>query len=108
MPDTPEYHAHEEFINRTRKLADMRALGIDPYPPRYNPKHHAQELHQKFNGLNSDIAKMPPQAPQKKLLLPDALSSSDRWEKVLLPTCKIIAGESKSMINRDLTTGQRL
>ena len=31
----PEYHNHEEFQNRTRKLAEIRELGIDPYPPKY-------------------------------------------------------------------------
>ncbi|PIS03340.1 MAG: lysine--tRNA ligase [Chlamydiae bacterium CG10_big_fil_rev_8_21_14_0_10_42_34] len=31
----PEYHHHEEFQNRTRKLAEIRALGVDPYPPKY-------------------------------------------------------------------------
>ena len=32
---TPEYHSHEEFQNRSRKLEEIRALGIDPYPPKY-------------------------------------------------------------------------
>ena len=31
----PDYHNHEEFQNRSRKLAEIRALGIDPYPPKY-------------------------------------------------------------------------
>src|SRR5258705_13210413 len=31
----PEYHHHEEFQNRSRKLAEIRELGIDPYPPKY-------------------------------------------------------------------------
>ncbi len=31
---TPEYHSHEEFLNRTRKLEEIRELGIDPYPPK--------------------------------------------------------------------------
>jgi len=31
----PEYHNHEEFQNRSRKLAEIRELGIDPYPPKY-------------------------------------------------------------------------
>ena len=30
----PEYHSHEEFQNRSRKLAEIRALGIEPYPPK--------------------------------------------------------------------------
>lgn len=31
----PEYHGHEEFVNRSRKLAEIRELGVDPYPPKY-------------------------------------------------------------------------
>lgn len=32
---TPGYHNIEEFQNRIRKLAEIRALGIDPYPHKY-------------------------------------------------------------------------
>jgi len=31
----PDYHSHEEFQNRSRKLLEIRELGIDPYPPKY-------------------------------------------------------------------------
>jgi lysyl-tRNA synthetase class 2 len=31
----PEYHSHEEFQNRSRKLQEIRDLKIDPYPPKY-------------------------------------------------------------------------
>src|SRR5579872_3010683 len=31
----PEYHRHEEFQNRSRKLAEIRELGIEPYPPKF-------------------------------------------------------------------------
>lgn len=31
----PEYHNHEEFQNRSRKLAEIRALGIEPYPHKF-------------------------------------------------------------------------
>ncbi len=36
----PEYHTHEEFQNRSRKLAEIRELGLNPYPhkfPRTDP-----------------------------------------------------------------------
>lgn len=32
---TPEYHRHEEFQNRSKKLEQIRELGVDPYPPKY-------------------------------------------------------------------------
>ncbi len=34
IPD-PYYFKHEEFQNRTRKLAEIKTLGIDPYPHKY-------------------------------------------------------------------------
>lgn len=40
----PEYHQHEEFQNRSRKLHDVRALGIDPYPPKYVHVSKAAQL----------------------------------------------------------------
>jgi len=40
----PEYHHHEEFQNRSRKLAEIRALGIDPYPPKYCHTTRAAQL----------------------------------------------------------------
>ncbi len=33
----PEYHKHEEYVNRSQKLAEIQALGIDPYPPEFKP-----------------------------------------------------------------------
>jgi lysyl-tRNA synthetase class 2 len=50
MSTTPEYHQHEEFQNRSRKLAEIRALGIDPYPPKYLPTKKADELVSEMEG----------------------------------------------------------
>ncbi|HLB52732.1 MAG TPA: lysine--tRNA ligase [Chlamydiales bacterium] len=33
----PSYHQTKEFQNRSRKLKEIRELGIDPYPPLYIP-----------------------------------------------------------------------
>lgn len=40
----PEYHSHEEFQNRSRKLAEIRDLGIDPYPPKYVHTKRAAQI----------------------------------------------------------------
>jgi lysyl-tRNA synthetase class 2 len=32
---TPDYQQHEEFRGRSERLAEIRAMGIDPYPPKY-------------------------------------------------------------------------
>lgn len=41
---TPEYHNHEEFQNRSRKLSEIRALGIDPFPPKHVPAQKALQI----------------------------------------------------------------
>ena len=51
MSTKPEYIQHEEFINRSNKLAEIRALGINPYPHRYAPTTTAEELHKKFKDV---------------------------------------------------------
>jgi lysyl-tRNA synthetase, class II len=41
---TPEYHSHEEFQNRTKKLHEIKELNIEPYPHKYTPTHNTKEL----------------------------------------------------------------
>src|SRR3990167_1547384 len=46
----PDYHSHEEFQNRIRKLAEIRELGIDPYPHKYVHTQKASKLLLEFEG----------------------------------------------------------
>ena len=48
LMQTPAYHTHEEFQNRSTKLADIRALGIDPYPPKFLPTQTTHALMHKY------------------------------------------------------------
>jgi len=45
---TPSYHQHEEFQNRSTILAEIRALGIDPYPAKFTPVQTARALVHKY------------------------------------------------------------
>ena len=49
MTGKPEYHSHEEFINRTQKLKDLKNLTIEPYPHKFNVNAHASSLHQQYD-----------------------------------------------------------
>ena len=49
MINKPAYHEHEEFQNRTQKLAEIRALGVEPYPHKFTPTAHSADLHQSFD-----------------------------------------------------------
>lgn len=44
----PEYHSQEEFQNRSKKVAELRALGVDPYPHSYHPTHQSHQLHGQY------------------------------------------------------------
>ena len=43
-PSIPEYHAHEEFQNRSRKLKEIRELGVNPYPSKYVHTQKASQI----------------------------------------------------------------
>jgi lysyl-tRNA synthetase, class II len=45
----PEYHTHEEFKLRNQKLADIRQLGIEPYPHQFSVTHQADALHKTYD-----------------------------------------------------------
>lgn len=44
----PEYHQHEEFRNRSSKLEQIRALGVNPYPPSFSPNQTTAQLHDEY------------------------------------------------------------
>jgi lysyl-tRNA synthetase class 2 len=49
MNSLPEYHQHEEFQNRSRKLHDLKEMGIAPYPHHFTPLHSAAELAHRYH-----------------------------------------------------------
>lgn len=46
----PDYHTHETFKTRTRKLKEIREMGVDPYPHKYTPSHQIKQLLDQFDG----------------------------------------------------------
>lgn len=44
-----EYHNHEEFRNRGRKLEEIRALGIDPYPSVFKPTESVEQVVEEYS-----------------------------------------------------------
>lgn len=45
----PDYHDQEEFQNRIKKLEEIKNLGVEPYPHRFDPLHTAKALLEKFH-----------------------------------------------------------
>ena len=44
----PAYHSYPSFQLRTKKLNEIRTMGIDPYPHRYRPTHQIAPLQERF------------------------------------------------------------
>lgn len=49
----PDYHSHEEYQNREKKLKELKELGIDPFPHTYKPSDESEVLHKKYE--NNEI-----------------------------------------------------
>lgn len=45
---SPDYHSHEEFQNRSKKLAEIRDLGVDPYPAKHVPTEKTSKISASF------------------------------------------------------------
>ncbi len=50
MIPKPEYHEHEEFQNRSKKLEEIRGAGVDPYPHKFEPTTSARQILEKYEG----------------------------------------------------------
>lgn len=46
--EIPDYHKHEEFQLRSQKLSDIRELGVEPYPHKFDPANSTKELHEVY------------------------------------------------------------
>lgn len=51
MTKIPDYHQHEEFQNRSRKLDEIRKAHVEPYPHKYSPTHTTLDIHQRFDAV---------------------------------------------------------
>lgn len=47
---TANYTSHGEYQNRLKKLNEIKALGVEPYPHKYTPEHRAADLNSHYEG----------------------------------------------------------
>src|SRR5690348_4790088 len=55
MPTLPTAE-NDEFAHRVALVSELRAVGIDPYPPRFLPSHTTADIHGQFNDLKPGAA----------------------------------------------------
>ncbi len=104
MIKKPEYHEHEEYQNRLRKLTELKEMGIEPFPPKYTPTHTALELHSKYKndpiGHSEDAsAGTTPSATIAGRLILFRAMGKNAFAHIQDDT-----GRIQVMFNRDLTT----
>lgn len=99
----PEYHRHEEFINRTQKLAEIRELGIDPYPPKFTPSATPHELLSRFEGKEIGHSEQAAEGATETVCVAGRLVLFRAMGKNAFGHLQDETGRIQVMFNRDLT-----
>ncbi len=100
---TPEYHQHEEFINRSQKLSEIRELGIDPYPPKFTPSSTPHELNVRWEGKEMGHSEEAAEGKTEKAVIAGRLVLFRAMGKNAFGHIQDETGRIQVMFNRDLT-----
>ena len=99
----PEYHRHEEFINRSQKLKEMQELGLDPYPPKYTPSATAHELIAAWEGKELGHSEEAAEGKTELVSVAGRLVLFRAMGKNAFAHLQDETGRIQIMFNRDLT-----
>jgi lysyl-tRNA synthetase class 2 len=99
----PEYHHHEEFLNRSKKLAEIRAFGIDPYPPKYVQTKKAAEIAVQNEGKEIGHSEEAAGGLTERLFVSGRLVLFRAMGKNIFAQIQDETGRIQIMFNRDLT-----
>lgn len=100
----PDYHHHEEFQNRSRKLAEIRALGIDPYPPKYVHTKRAAALAIESEGKEIGHSEQAAQGATEHVFVSGRLVLFRAMGKNIFAQLQDETGRIQIMFNRDVTS----
>lgn len=104
MPShAPEYHQHEEFRNRSAKLAEIRAMGIDPYPPEYSPTHTLHQIAGKYEGQEMGHSEDAAAGSTEEVVIAGRLVLFRSMGKNAFGQVQDETGRIQIMFNRELT-----
>ena len=99
----PDYHQHEEFRNRSAKLAEIRALGVNPYPQKYTPTHHAQEIAKEWDNREVGHSEEAAEGKTEELCVAGRLVLFRSMGKNAFAHIQDETGRIQIMCNRELT-----
>lgn len=103
MIKKPDYHQQEEFQNRSHKLAEIRQLGIDPYPAKFSPTHTAAGLHQQFEQTSVGHSEDAAAGATESVCIAGRLVLFRAMGKNAFANLQDESGRIQVMFNRDLT-----
>ncbi len=101
--EKPEYQQHEEFRNRSQKLAEIHQLGIDPYPPQFHPTRAAQALQDEYAGKEVGTSDDGAAGSTPLFKVAGRLMLFRSMGKNAFATIQDESGRIQLMFNRDLT-----
>ncbi len=100
---TPDYHQHEEFQNRSRKLAEIRALGMDPYPHKYIPTQKTSQIISACEGKEVGHHEAASAGTSERVAVSGRLVLFRAMGKNAFAHIQDETGRIQIMFNRDLT-----
>lgn len=99
----PSYHQTEEFQNRSKKLQEIRELGVEPYPHRFISSDKIGPLHEKLQGKEIGHHDDAATGVTQKVILSGRLVLFRSMGKNSFAHIQDDTGRFQIMCNRDLT-----
>ncbi len=99
----PDYHHHDEFITRSKKLEEIRQLGIDPYPHHFSPSITAEPLQQKYENHTIGTSEDAAEGKTEEVVLAGRLVLYRGMGKNAFAHLQDSTGRTQLMFNRDAT-----
>lgn len=99
----PDYHTHDEYIQRSEKLKEIEALGVDPYPASFTPTTDSETLHQKYNSFPCGTHEEGELGKTEEATLAGRIVLFRSMGKNAFATLQDKSGRLQLMFNRDLS-----
>lgn len=104
MSKKPDYHSHEEFINRSQKLKEIRALSIDPYPASFIPNTDSAFLEKKYEGQPIGTSEDAADGKTEEVIASGRIVLFRSMGKNAFGQIQDHSGRIQVMFNKELTT----
>jgi lysyl-tRNA synthetase class 2 len=104
----PEYRTTEEFQNRSRKLKEIREVGVEPYPHSFQPTNESKALHDMYDSAKVGTSEDAEHERTPKVSCAGRLMLFRAMGKNAFATIQDTQGRIQVMFNKDHTSVQGL